>query len=549
MRNKTKKKKTELHPYARALYRATGLSLSDLDKPRIGIANSFTELNPGHAHLRRLVGHVKQGVREGGGVPLEFNTIAICDGIAQGPGMHSVLPSREVIAASVELTARAYGFDALVLMATCDKIIPGMIMAAARLDLPTVMLTGGTMRPARIRGRTMVASDVKEAVGALKAGTITRAEFDEIEGKVCGGCGACSMMGTACTMAIVAEAMGLALPGSAVGLAETKERREIASKTGALGARLASKGPRFSEVVTRKSIDNAMRVAMAVGGSTNAVLHLLAIAQCAGINLKLRDFDRMSRNTPLLGKFKPSSPATILDFHRAGGVPTVLKALGDLVHGDEKNVSGIEVNKITASAKASGKLIRPLDDPLSEEAGLAVLYGSLAPRGAVVKPAGIIKEMHVHTGKAVVFNSEEELNERLKKGKVRPGSVLVIRYEGPRGGPGMRELSLPAAMLAGMGLESSVAMVTDGRFSGATRGPCIGHVCPEAATGGPIAAVNNNDLITIDIPNRRLDILLSKAEIKRRLAGAKPPRKKIPPGFLRTYAGMVSEADQGAIIS
>jgi dihydroxy-acid dehydratase len=514
----------------------------------VGIANSFTDANPGHAHLSRLAEIVKAGVREGGAAALTFNTIAICDGIAQGQGMHASLPSREAIAASVEMMARAYQFDALVLMATCDKIIPGMLMAAARLDLPCVMLTGGTMKPARIGGRTLVASDVKEAIGAKRAGRISAAELEDIEAKVCGGPGACSMLGTACTMAIVAEALGLALPGSAVGLAEGRERKEFARRTGKLAAQLASRGPRFSEVVTRRSLENAMRVALAIGGSMNAVLHLLALARAAGISLKLRDFDRMSRTTPLLGRFKPSADATMLDFHRAGGVPTVMRALGKLIHKDARSVAGQTIGGIMARAARPGKLIHSLHDPLSTDAGLAVLYGSLAPRGAVVKPAGIVAGMRRHTGPAVVFESEEEVAERLTKGRIRPGSVLVVRYEGPRGGPGMRELSLPAAMLTGMGLSESVAMVTDGRFSGATRGPCVGHVCPEAANRGPIAAVKNDDLITIDVPRRRLDLHLSGAEIKRRLKQARPPKKTVPPGFLRFYAEHVSEADEGAVM-
>jgi dihydroxy-acid dehydratase len=537
---------SKLHPYARALYRAAGLAESDLARPLIGIANSYTDANPGHVHLRRLAQEVKAGVRAGGGVPLEFNTIAICDGIAQGEGMHASLPSREVIAGSVELMARAHGFDALVLIATCDKIIPGMLIAGARLDLPTVFLTGGTMRPGRAGGRTVVASDVKEGLGALAAGKITAAEFAELEARACCGCGACSMMGTAATMAVATEALGLALPGSAVGLAASRSRRELARQSGARAASIASKGPRFSQIVTGAALMNAARVVLAVGGSANAVLHLLALARAAGLPFGLPDFDRLSRTTPLLGRFKPSGPATLLDFDRAGGVPTVMRALGKLIAGREASVGGRRMSAIAAAALAPGRVIRPASDPLSPEAGLAVLYGNLAPRGAVVKPAGIAPAMLVHTGPAVVFGSEEEVKARLDAGRVKPGSVLVVRYEGPRGGPGMRELSLPAAMLVGMGLGESVAMITDGRFSGATRGPCVGHVCPEAAVGGPIAAVNNGDLITIDVPARALTLHLSAAEIKRRLARVTPPKKSIPPGFLRLYAERALQADQGA---
>jgi dihydroxy-acid dehydratase len=479
---------------------------------------------------------------------LEFNTIAICDGIAQGAGMHAVLPSREVIAASVELMARAHRFDAVVLIASCDKIIPGMLLAGARLDLPTVFLTGGTMRPARLLGRVMVASDVKEAVGALAAEKIGPREFAEIEAKICGGPGACSMMGTACTMAVIAETLGLALPGSAVGLAESPERRELARQSGALAVQAARRGTRFSRIVTQEALENAVRVVLSIGGSTNAVLHLLALAKAAGLRLTLRDFDRMSRDTPLLGRFKPSSPATVLDFHRAGGVPTVMRALGRRIHGGGKNVAGESAAEIAAQAEPPGEIIRPATGPLSREAGLAVLYGSLAPGGAVVKPAGIEPGMLVHKGPARVFESEEEVQAHLEGGNIEPGTVLVIRYEGPRGGPGMRELSLPAAMLVGMGLGDSVAMVTDGRFSGATRGPCIGHVCPEAAAGGPIAAVQDGDAITIDIPARRLELHLPADEIERRLAAAKPPKRQVPPGFLRLYAERVAGADEGAVL-
>jgi dihydroxy-acid dehydratase len=547
MRPKSLKAKAcaPLHPYARALYRAAGLTAADLYRPRVGIANSFTDANPGHAHLRRLVEHVKRGIRSAGAVPLEFNTIAICDGIAQGPGMHASLPSRELIAGAVELMGRAHGFDALVLLGTCDKIIPGMLQGAARLDLPTVFVTGGTMKPARVCGRVLVACDVKEAIGARRSGRIGAREFAEIESRICGGPGACSMMGTACTMALVAEALGLALPGSAVGLAESAERRALARQSGALAARLAGRGPVFSEVVDLRALRNAARVVLAVGGSTNAVLHLLALSEEMGLGLTLAVFDQLSRSTPLLGRFKPSGPATVLDFHRAGGVPTVLRALGKRVEPGGRTVSGPGLDAIARRAPAPGRLIRPAGDPLSPEGGLAVLFGSLAPRGAVVKPAGMAPAMMRHTGKAVVFEREEELAERLETGRVEPGSVLVIRYEGPRGGPGMRELSLPAAMLVGMGLSESVAMVTDGRFSGAGRGPCVGHVCPEAATGGPIAAVRDGDRVRIDIPERRLDLLVSAAEIKRRLRTARPPRRDSS-GFLRLYRACALEADRGA---
>jgi len=534
--------------YARALYHACGLSDQDLARPLVAVVNSFAESVPGHVHLARLAQEVKAGIRQAGGTPLEFNTIAICDGIAQGPGMHAVLASREVIAASVELTMRAHRFSAMVLLASCDKVIPGMLLAAARLDVPTVFLPGGTMKPGRVHGQTLVASDVKEAIGRFQAGKLSAREFREIVAAGCPGPGACSMMGTACTMAVVTEALGLALPGAATALAVSPERRELARRSGIAVMRLLQRRKTARRFFTPQALENAIRTVLAVAGSTNAVLHLLALAHEAGLPLTLADFDRLSRETPTLAKFKPSSSATIAQFHRAGGVPTVLRGLSRLVQGRQPTVSGQTIQEVARNSLPTGPLIRSLQDPIAPEGGIAVLSGSLAPKGAVVKPAGIVPAMHVHRGPAVVFESEEAVRDHLMQKRVRPGSVLVIRYEGPAGGPGMRELSIPAAMLAGMGLGDRVAMVTDGRFSGATRGPCIGHVAPEAAAGGPIAAVQNGDLIAIDIPGRRLELLVSASEIRRRLKKAKPRKPSIPPGFLRLYAERVSGAEQGAIL-
>ena len=534
--------------YVRALYHACGLSDQDLSRPLVAVVNSFSEAVPGHAHLARLAKHVKAGIREAGGTPVEFNTIAICDGIAQGPGMHAVLASREVIAASVELTVRAHGFAAMVMLASCDKIIPGMLLAAARLDLPTVFLPGGIMKPGRVHGQTYVASDVKEAMGRVQSGQITPVEFEEIIAGACPGPGACSMMGTAATMAIVAEALGLALPGAATAPAASAKRRELAFQSGRAVVQQLRHRHSARRYLTPHSFENAIRVVLALGGSSNAVLHLLALAAEAGVPLCLLDFDRLSRLTPLLSKFKPSSAYTIAQFHQAGGVPTALRALARLVHGDAPTVSGKNLRAIAQASPPTGSLIRPATDPLSPEGGLAVLFGNLAPKGAVVKPAGIVPAMMVHQGPAVVFESEEAVRDYLLKQPVPAGSVLVIRYEGPRGGPGMRELSIPAAMLVGMGLGDRVAMLTDGRFSGATHGPCIGHLAPEAAAGGPLAAVQSGDFIVIDIPRRRLELLVSAAEIRRRLRRARPPRRAIPPGFLRLYAERVSGAELGAIL-
>lgn len=533
--------------YKRALLRGAGYSSADLKKPVIGIANSWTEGNPGHAHLRRLAEHVKAGIRAAGGTPVEFNTIAPCDGIAQGAGMHAVLPAREAIAASVELMTKAHGFDALALMGSCDKIIPGMLMGAARCDVPAIFLPGGSMKPCDAGGRKLVTSDIKEAIGRLKSGDISEREFLWYEENICSGHGACSMMGTAITMACLAEAMGAALPGSATGLALSDERDQLAAKTGATIVRLAKTGAPFRNAITRKSITNAIRVLSALGGSTNAILHLLALVNELGIkDIRLDDFDRISAETPLLVKCKPASDVTIEDFHNAGGVQSLMKELSSMLDADIETVYGKKISVVyRAAKKPDGEIIRRIKNPLSPEGGIAALKGNLAPGGAVVKQSAVHPAMLKHSGPAVVCESEEEVLKLMTSGKVKKGSVLVIRYEGPRGGPGMREMSIPAAMLVGMGLGDSVAMVTDGRYSGATRGPCIGHVCPEAAAGGPIAAIRDGDIINIDIPGRTLSVSLSAAELKKRLKTAKAPKKAVATGFLAHYAAHAAGADKG----
>jgi dihydroxy-acid dehydratase len=533
--------------YPRGLLRGCGYRTSDLKKPQIGIANSWTEANPGHVHLRELAEHVKAGVWAAGGMPVEFNVIAPCDGIAQGDGMHAVLPARDIIAASVELMSLAHRFDAIVMIASCDKIIPGMLLAGARLDRPTVFLTGGTMLPARLAGETFVTSDIKEAMGRFKSGKIDANKFEEIEEHICESAGACSMMGTACTMGCIVEAMGLSLPGAATGLAMAASRRGMAKDTGALAVKISKRGPSFKKVVTQAAINNAIRVLMALGGSTNGILHLLALAAELDIKLDLKDFDRVSRETPLLVRCKPASACTILDFHEAGGVQTLLRALGDKINVEAPAVAAKAIQQqIRAARKPDNEVVRVLENPLAPEGGIAVLYGSLAPLGAVVKQSGVHPAMMKHEGPAVTFDSEEDVQKHLLNKKVKPGDVLVIRYEGPKGGPGMREMSIPAAILVGMGLGDKVAMVTDGRYSGATRGPCIGHVAPEAADGGPIAAVRDGDVIKIDIPNRRLDIKIKSDEIKKRLAAAKAPKRPQLSGWLEIYARLAGGAEKGA---
>jgi dihydroxy-acid dehydratase len=535
--------------YPRALYRAMGFQDEDFRKPLIGIVNSWSEVNPGHFHLRSLAEWVKAGVLAAGGMPAEFNTVAPCDGIAQGKGMHYILPLREVIAASIELMVRANQFDGLVMLCNCDKIVPGMLMAAARLNLPTLFVTGGPMASGRIGEREIMTSDVKEGMGTLKAGRISAEEFYAIESCACPGAGACNFMGTASTMTIVTETLGLTLPGCATLPALHPDRQELCRKSGKSILELVRQGLSARAMLTRESLENAIRVTMALGGSTNAALHLPAIAYEAGMELGLDVFDQLSRKTPLIGKFRPSSLYTVNDLHDAGGIPAVLNILSPLLHLDLPTVTGETIRQRAIGAvPRRPEVLHPLESPLAAEGGLAILRGSLAPDGAVVKQSGVVPGMLRHFGPARVFECEEDLDDALQVQDIQAGDVLVIRNEGPRGGPGMRELSIPAAMLTGMGLNDSVAVITDGRFSGATHGPCIGHVTPEAFVGGPIALVHNGDQIEIDIPNRILNILVSQPELERRRSVWQPAPATKPAGFLDLYRQMVSQADRGAIL-
>jgi dihydroxy-acid dehydratase len=526
-----------------------GFSDDDSGKPTIAVVNSWGETTPGHHHLRDLAAAAKEGVREAGGMPVEFNTVAPCDGIAQGPGMHYVLPLRDVIAASVELMIEAHRFDAALFLGTCDKIVPAMLMAAARVNLPCVFLTGGPMLPWYDEGRAVILSDVKEGMGALKAGRLTEEEFHTLECNACGGPGACAFMGTANTMNCLVEAMGLSLPGCATLPAVASGRADLARESGRRVVEVWREGVRFRDIAVRGALENAIRVLQAIGGSTNAVLHLLALASELGIDPALKTFDEIGRKTPLLGKFKPASPLTVVDLHEAGGVSAVLQRLSPLLERELPTVSGRTVGQIAADAQAArSDVLRSLEDPLASEGGIAVLYGSLAPRGAVVKQSGVEPEMLRHRGPARVFEGEEALRDELLAQKIQASDVLVIRNEGPRGGPGMRELSIPAAVLVGMGLGSSVAMVTDGRFSGATRGPCIGHVVPEAHEGGPIALVEDGDTIDIDIPERRLNLLVAEDVLVQRRRRWRRRKSPFARGFLVLYAERVGPADQGAVL-
>lgn len=536
--------------YPRALYRAMGYREDDFKKPLIGIVNSWSEVNPGHFHLRQLAEWVRQGVREAGGMPAEFNTVAPCDGIAQGKGMHAILPLRDVIAASVELMVRANRFDGLVMLCSCDKIVPGMLMAAARLNLPTIFVTGGSMASGRVGDREVMTSDVKEGMGRVQAGLISAEEFHAIESCACPGPGACNFMGTASTMNCATEALGLTLPRCATLPALHPERQALCLQSGRQIVRLVEQNITARRFLTRQSLENAIRVVLALGGSTNAALHLPAIAREAGIELGLDVFDALSRQTPLVGKFRPASPFTVVDLDGAGGIPAVLHLLAPLLHLDLPTVTGETIaGRAAAACVLRPEVLHPLAAPLAPEGGLAVLRGSLAPDGAVVKQSAVAPGMLRHTGPARVFECEEELEDSLAARAIQPGDVLVIRNEGPRGGPGMRELSIPAAILTGMGLNESVAMVTDGRFSGATRGPCIGHVAPEAAVGGPLALVEDGDRIEIDIPNRRLELLVPQDELARRRKKWQPRPPAVTGGFLDIYRQIVSQADQGAVLT
>jgi len=541
--------------YERALYHGCGYSYEDLKRPKIAVVNSWNEINPGHMHLNQLSELVKEGIKETGGTPMEFNTIAICDGIANSGNFSKyVLPSREIIASSIECTIKSYGFDGMVMLCSCDKIIPGMLLAAARCNIPTVFLTGGIMEPKHfdegpLKGKTYVTSDIKEAIGQFKAGKITEEEFYLIESQTCCSPGACNMMGTANTMACIVEAMGLSLPGCATLSAISKEREDLCRETGKSIMDLVNKDIKALNIITHASIENAIKVALSFGGSTNMILHMCALSHEIGGNLNHCDFDVLSKSVPLLGKFKPASEYNLTDFHNAGGVKVLMKKISSLLDLTPKTILGLNLKDYLDLVTIDEyQVIRNMQDPISIEGGVAVLKGNLAPNGAIIKISAISDDMRYHKGPAKVFECEEDVRDALMSDKVKEGDVLVIRYEGPRGSPGMRELSIPAAILVGMGLEDSVAMITDGRYSGATRGPCIGHVCPEAIEGGPIAIVKDGDVIEIDIENRQLNLLISKDELKSRLSQWIKPKPKVTEGYLNIYRKLVVSAKYGAFL-
>jgi dihydroxy-acid dehydratase len=533
----------------RAMLRAVGLSEDDLSLPQVAVASSWNEVTPCNLHLNGLASAAKEGVRQAGAVPIEFGTIAVSDGIAMGhEGMKASLVSREVIADSVELMVHAERFDALVAIAGCDKSLPGMMMACARLNVPAAFLYGGTILPGHALGRSLTIQDVFEAVGAQAAGDMSDADLLAVERAACPGAGSCAGMYTANTMSACSEALGLALPGAASPPAVSAERTALARATGEAAVRALAAGLRPRDILTRTAFLNAAAVVMATAGSTNAILHLLAIAAEAQVDLTLDDFDVISRRTPLIASMRPAGRFVMSELDQVGGLPVVLRELlgAGLIDGSALAVNGKTLaENVAAAARPDGDVVRPVSDPLSREGGLAVLRGSLAPNGAVVKVPGI--ETLRAEGKARVFEREEDCFAAIAGGKITKGDVVVIRNEGPKGGPGMREMLAVTAAIKGAGLGKDVVLVTDGRFSGATFGACIAHAAPEAFDGGPIALVADGDLIAVDIPRRRLDLLVDEAELDRRRAGWKRPPPNYTSGALAKYAALVSGADRGAV--
>jgi dihydroxy-acid dehydratase len=535
----------------RALFKALGLTDEEMALPLIGIVNSHNEIIPGHINLDKIAEAVKAGVRLAGGTPMEFQTIGVCDGIAMNHiGMKYSLGSRELIADSVEIMATAHAFDALVFIPNCDKIVPGMLMAAARLNIPSIFVSGGPMLAGRVKNSAVSLTQVFEGVGAAAAGRIQPEDLVELEENACPTCGSCSGMFTANSMNCLTEALGMALPGNGTIPAVYSERIRLAKKTGMKIMELLEKNIRPLDILIPQAFNNAVRMDMAIGCSTNSVLHLLAIASEAGVDIDLDIFNQMSAQTPHLCKLSPAGGHHIEDLHRAGGVQALMNELnkGGLLHTDCLTVTGQTVGEnIAQHPVLDYEVIRPLDNPHSETGGLAILFGNLAPEGAVVKKGAVAEEMMQHEGPARVFNSEEEAVEAILSNRILPGDVIVIRYEGPRGGPGMREMLTPTSAVAGMGLDKEVALITDGRFSGATRGASIGHVSPEAAAGGPIALVEEGDRIRIDILANRLELLVDEQELSSRRDLWTTPEPRIKSGYMKRYAEMVQSASSGAI--
>ncbi len=551
MRSDYLKKSLETAPH-RSLLRRCGVAKSDLGKPFIGVANSYTDVVPGHVHLQGVGKTVKEAIRKAGGVPFEFNTIAVCDGIAMGhSGMHYSLPSRELIADSIETMATAHRFDGIVLIGNCDKTVPGMLMAAARLNLPSIYVSGGPMKAGKCGKRATDLISVFEGVGEYKEHKITRKQLDELEDGACPTAGSCAGLFTANSMNCLAEALGLALPGNGTILAVDPKREQLYKEAGKKIISLVKKDLKPSDIITKTAIDNAFALDVAMGGSTNTTLHVLAIAHEAGIEYPLKRINTIAKRTPYLTKVSPSDPDThIEDVARAGGVSAILAELSrkpGVLSLKAKTVSGTLGSQIRG-ARIKTKTIHKLTNPILPEGALKILFGNLAPQGSVVKTGGVAAEMLRFTGRARVFDSQEASLQAILAGKIQSGDCVVIRYEGPKGGPGMVEMLSPTAAIVGMGLSDSVALITDGRFSGGTRGACIGHISPEAAAGGPIAAIREGDLIEIDIPAGKLALQISATELKKRLKKVKKFTPKVQTGWLARYARFATSADTGAVL-
>ena len=549
MRSSVIKEGIERAPH-RALLYATGISKSEMKKPFIGLASSFTDIIPGHIGMRDLERFIEKGIHTAGGYPFIFGIPGICDGIAMGhSGMHYSLPSRELIADMVETITQAHRLDGLVLLTNCDKITPGMLMASARIDIPTIVVTAGPMLSGRMKGRRLsLVNDTFEAVGKYRSGLIKKQELDALEMCACPGPGSCQGMYTANTMACVTEALGMSLPGCATALAISADKRRIAFESGKRIIELVRKNLSSRKILTKQAFENAIMVDLALGGSTNTALHIPAIAHEAEVGLPLETFDILSKKTPHLANMLPGGEHFLEDLHWAGGIPAVMKRLQKNLN-NTITVSGKKTFDIIDAAEiADENVVRPMNKPYHKEGGIAILRGNLAPDGAVVKQSAVGQGMMRFEGTAKVFNSEEDGMRAIMNGKIKPGDVVVIRYEGPKGGPGMREMLSPTAAIAGMGLSESVALITDGRFSGGTRGPCIGHISPEAMEGGLIAVLRDGDRIKIDIPGRKIDVLLPDKEIQTRFRSWKPIKPKITKGYLSRYAKMVSSAGSGAVM-
>jgi dihydroxy-acid dehydratase len=554
MRSDVIKKGIERAPH-RALLRAVGCSTDDWDKPFIGVVNSFSEIVPGHIHLQTIARAVKEGIRSGGGVPFEVNTIAVCDGIAMNhQGMKYSLPSREIIADSVEIVAQAHAFDGLVFIPNCDKVVPGMLMAAVRLNLPSVFVSGGPMLAGKLVKRDATTFvdfiTVFQAIGEVAKGKTTEAELRELEMVACPGCGSCAGMFTANTMNCLCEALGMALPGNGTIPAVEARRKRLAYKAGQQIMQTLAEDIRPRDVITKDSIHNAFAVDMAIGGSTNSVLHLTAIAHEAGIDFPLSLINEISDSVPHICKLSPAGDYHVEDLDLAGGIPAIMHELSGLLKVEGNTVSGKPIGDIARKARVRNrKVIRRTSQPYAPTGGISILFGNLAPNGAVVKSAAVAPEILIHRGPARVFDSEEDATSAIMKGKFRSGDVIVIRYEGPKGGPGMREMLAATSLLCGMGMDKKVALITDGRFSGGTRGVAIGHISPEAAEGGPIAALRNGDIVDINMLDHKLEVELSKRELKQRLGSLPAFEPKIRTGYLGRYSDRVGSAAAGAVFT